>query len=41
MLSTLAPEAKHDVAGQLLQCGGTFRDRPVDTAFWYEVNMIL
>jgi S-adenosylmethionine hydrolase len=34
--ATLPPDAKLGVAGQLLQRAGTFSDRPVGTAFWYE-----
>jgi S-adenosylmethionine hydrolase len=30
------PDAKLGVAGQLFQRAGTFSDRPVGTAFWYE-----
>jgi S-adenosyl-L-methionine hydrolase (adenosine-forming) len=34
--ATLPPDAKLGVAGQVFQRAGTFSDRPIGTAFWYE-----
>jgi S-adenosylmethionine hydrolase len=34
--ATLPSDAKLGVAGQVFQREGTFSDRPIGTAFWYE-----